>query len=264
MAEICVCKHTYEKFGPSWFNSMPPCESGGFCWVFSPKMVLPELCNDGFWLLNESLSRAWMAHSKFIYYKGNMSNNLFRCELFCNKWHIQISRIQKQAYSICTHNLCCRPLLLYFYEPFVSSFPSFLPPFSSLPSFSPSLRFPNDFLAFHFFPCPNPATEARMQLKSLFCLNRIVFTLDPLLHHLGPVDAFRCLISSHEATPSPLNTSIASSNTLFPQTDPLPSLMCLIHDSLFTFVFISLLEQQHKKKPISCLICFICVWLNLK
>lgn len=162
---------------------------------------------------------------------------------------------KNKAYSIYTHNLCCRPLLLYFYEPFVSSFPSFLLPFSSLPSFSPSLRFPNDFLAFHFFPCPNPATEARMQLKSLFCLNRIVFTLDPLLHHLGPVDEFRCLILSHEATPSPLNTSIAFSNyTLFPQTDPLPSLMCLILDSLFTFIFISLLEQQK----------MICVWLNLK
>lgn len=196
MAEICVCKYTYEKFGPSWFYSMPPCESGGFCWLFFPKMVLPELYNDGFWLLNESLSRAWMAHSKFIYYKGNMSKNLLRCEIFCNKWNTQISRIQKQAYSVCTHNLCCRPLLLYFYEPFVSTFPSFLPPFSSLPSFSPSLRFPNDFLAFHFFPCPNPATEARMQLKSLFCLNRIVFTLDPLLHHLGQVDEFRCLILS--------------------------------------------------------------------
>lgn len=142
-----------------------------------------------------------MTRSTFIYYKGNMYIILFRCEIFCTRWNLQIGQTQKQAYWICTHNFCCRPLLLYFYESFVSSFPSFLPPFSSLPSFSSSSpRSPNNFLAFHFFPCPNPG-KRRERAARISLLSQLIFILDPLLHRLNPVNELGCcpIMLSHKA-----------------------------------------------------------------
>lgn len=56
---------------------------------FLQKMLLPELCNNEFWLPNESLSQAWMIHSTFKYYKGNTFINLFGWEIFCNMWNIK-------------------------------------------------------------------------------------------------------------------------------------------------------------------------------
>lgn len=78
--------------------------------------------------------------------------------------------------------------------------PFFLLSLHSPPSPPPPPRFPNNFLAFHFFPCPSPG-KRRERAARLSLLSQLIFTLDPLLHRLEPVDELGCcpIMLSHKA-----------------------------------------------------------------